>query len=82
MERKQDIFNFSSKTRLLTTRLLALVKWASSAAKVDKSVVSFCDKVKIQSKQPFRIFSRIKSNIVASSLAHHVISGKAIHAIY
>ena len=40
MERKTDIFNFSSRTRLLATRLLALVKWASSAAKVDKSVVS------------------------------------------
>lgn len=40
MERKQEIFNFSARTRLLAVRLLGLVKWASSAAKVDKSVVS------------------------------------------
>ncbi|CAG7734428.1 unnamed protein product [Allacma fusca] len=38
MERKQEIFNFAARTRLLAVRLLALVKWASSAAKVDKSV--------------------------------------------
>jgi len=38
MERKQEIFNFSARTRLLAVRLLGLVKWASSAAKVDKSV--------------------------------------------
>lgn len=41
MERKQEIFNFSARTRLLAVRLLGLVKWASSAAKVDKSVVWF-----------------------------------------
>lgn len=41
MERKQEIYNFAARTRLLGVRLLALVKWASSAAKVDKSVVSF-----------------------------------------
>jgi hypothetical protein len=44
MERKQEIYNFSNRTRLLAVRLLSLVKWASSAAKVDKSVVSFQDR--------------------------------------
>lgn len=36
MERKIEIFNFASRTRMLMIRLLALVKWASSASKVDK----------------------------------------------
>ena len=35
MERKEEIFNFSSRTRMLFVRLLALVKWASSAGKVE-----------------------------------------------
>lgn len=41
MERKVEIYNFSARTRQLFVRLLALVKWASSANKVDKSAVSF-----------------------------------------
>lgn len=40
MERKIEIYNFSARTRQLFIRLLALVKWASSASKVDKSAVS------------------------------------------
>ena len=40
MERKIEIYNFSARTRQLFVRLLALVKWASSASKVDKSAVS------------------------------------------
>jgi hypothetical protein len=42
MERKIEIYNFSARTRQLFVRLLALVKWASSASKVDKSAVSTC----------------------------------------
>jgi mediator of RNA polymerase II transcription subunit 14 len=34
MERKVEIFNFASRTRMLFIRLNALVKWASSASKV------------------------------------------------
>ena len=34
MERKIEIFNFASRTRMLLVRLLALVRWASSASKV------------------------------------------------
>lgn len=41
MERKIEIYNFSARTRQLFVRLLALVKWANSASKVDKSSVSF-----------------------------------------
>lgn len=39
MERKIEIYNFSARTRQLYVRLLALVKWANSASKVDKSGV-------------------------------------------
>ena len=46
MERKIEIFNFASRTRMLFVRLLALVRWASSASKVDKcaSIVMFLEK--------------------------------------
>ena len=45
-ERKVEIFNFASRTRMLFVRLLALVKWAGSASKVDKcvSIVNFCER--------------------------------------
>ncbi|GAB1598926.1 mediator of RNA polymerase II transcription subunit 14-like [Argonauta hians] len=36
MERKIEIVQFSQRTRQLFVRLLALVKWANSASKVDK----------------------------------------------
>ena len=35
-----EIYNFAARTRQLFIRLLALVKWANSASKVDKSAVS------------------------------------------
>ena len=45
-ERKVEIFNFASRTRMLFVRLLSLVKWAGSASKVDKcvSIVNFCER--------------------------------------
>ena len=45
-ERKIEIFNFASRTRMLFVRLLGLVKWAGSASKVDKcvSIVNFCER--------------------------------------
>lgn len=36
MERKVEIFNFASRTRMLFVRLMAVVKWASSASKGKK----------------------------------------------
>ena len=36
MERKVEIFNYSARTRMVLVRLLALVKWAGHASKVDK----------------------------------------------
>lgn len=46
MERKIEIFNYASRTRMLLIRLQALVKWASSASKVDKcvSIMAFCER--------------------------------------
>ncbi|XP_074034115.1 mediator complex subunit 14 isoform X2 [Leptinotarsa decemlineata] len=46
MERKIEIYNFSTRTRQLFVRLLALVKWANSASKVEKSarIMNFLDK--------------------------------------
>jgi hypothetical protein len=40
MCRKIEIVQFASRTRQLFVRLLALVKWANSASKVDKCAVS------------------------------------------
>ena len=40
MERKIEIVQFASRTRQLFIRLLAIVKWANSAGKVDKCAVS------------------------------------------
>ncbi len=40
MDRKIEIVQFASRTRQLFVRLLALVKWANSASKVDKCAVS------------------------------------------
>uniref|UniRef100_A0A671T2H7 Mediator of RNA polymerase II transcription subunit 14 n=1 Tax=Sinocyclocheilus anshuiensis TaxID=1608454 RepID=A0A671T2H7_9TELE len=39
MERKIEIVQFASRTRQLFVRLLALVKWASNAGKVEKCAV-------------------------------------------
>jgi mediator of RNA polymerase II transcription subunit 14 len=47
MERKIEIFNFASRTRMLFIRLNALVKWASSASKV--IVLFFCFFVVVES---------------------------------
>lgn len=46
VERKIEIVQFASSTRQLFVRLLALVKWAASATKVEKcaAIVGFLDK--------------------------------------
>ena len=46
MERKVMIFQYAARTRMLFVRLLALVKWASSASKVDKcnKIMDFLDR--------------------------------------
>lgn len=46
MERKIEIYQFANRTRQLFVRLLALVKWANSVSKVDKSanIIAFLSK--------------------------------------
>ncbi|XP_053200858.1 mediator of RNA polymerase II transcription subunit 14-like [Panonychus citri] len=46
IERKIEIISFANRTRQLFIRLLALVKWAGSASKVEKcsTIVAFLDK--------------------------------------
>lgn len=46
MERKLEVFGYASRTRMLLVRLLALVKWASSAGKVDKcnAIMAYLDR--------------------------------------
>ena len=59
MERKIEIVQFANRTRQLFVRLLALVKWAGSASKVEKcSVSSF----------PFMIISLIFKSIFLQSI--------------
>lgn len=53
MERKIEIYNYSARTRQLFVRLLALVKWANSASKVDKSAVSSLDSDSDRAVQKF-----------------------------
>lgn len=55
IERKIEIYTFSARTRQLFVRLLALVKWANSASKVDKSAVSICLIYIMSIKSPFFI---------------------------
>ncbi len=70
MERKIEIYNFSARTRQLFIRLLALVKWANSASKVDKSAVSL-DKIElIVNYNP-----SVKFDDVVLIPAHHELSG-------
>uniref|UniRef100_A0A2K6M246 Mediator of RNA polymerase II transcription subunit 14 n=1 Tax=Rhinopithecus bieti TaxID=61621 RepID=A0A2K6M246_RHIBE len=42
VERKIEIVQFASRTRQLFVRLLALVKWANNAGKVEKCAVRWC----------------------------------------
>lgn len=48
-----EIYNFAARTRQLFIRLLALVKWANSASKVDKSTVSLYKKANINNNKTF-----------------------------
>lgn len=44
LDRKIEIVQFASRTRQLFVRLLALVKWASNAGKVEKCAVRLSGK--------------------------------------
>lgn len=51
LDRKIEIYNYSARTRQLFIRLLALVKWANSASKVDKSSVCYALIILTHTKQ-------------------------------
>lgn len=73
MERKIEIYNFSARTRQLFIRLLALVKWANSASKVDKSAVSLTE---------IFMWNDFVFNVNAISIAaHHELPGQTINVI-
>ncbi|EEZ97239.1 Mediator of RNA polymerase II transcription subunit 14-like Protein [Tribolium castaneum] len=61
MERKVEIYNFATRTRQLFVRLLALVKWANSASKVEKSarIMGFLDKQSLLFVETADMLSRI-----------------------
>lgn len=61
MERKIEIYKFSARTRQLFVRLLALVKWASSATKVDRSahIMAFLDKQALLFVETADILARV-----------------------
>jgi mediator of RNA polymerase II transcription subunit 14 len=66
MERKVMIFQFASRTRMLFVRLLALVKWASSASKVDK-----CNKIMDFLDRQSSLFTDLQESMIKNSLQIH-----------
>ena len=71
MERKLEIYNFSARTRQLFIRLIALVKWANSVSKVDKSAVGFSF---------FSSFDRFAESF-SFFAEHHEFFGQTKHAV-
>ncbi|XP_071549261.1 mediator of RNA polymerase II transcription subunit 14 [Panulirus ornatus] len=73
MEKKVDIVQYAQKTRQLYVRLLALVKWAASASKVDKC----CHIMNLLEKQnnlftdtADKLYHMTKENLVRARLPH------------
>lgn len=73
MERKIEIYKFSARTRQLFVRLLALVKWASSATKVDRSahIMGFLDKQALLFVETADVLARVaRETLVHARLVH------------
>ncbi|XP_069951708.1 mediator of RNA polymerase II transcription subunit 14-like isoform X2 [Cherax quadricarinatus] len=73
MEKKVDIVQYAQRTRQLYVRLLALVKWAASASKVDKC----CHIMALLEKQNSlftdtadKLYHMTKENLVRARLPH------------
>lgn len=80
MERKIEIITFTNTTRQLFVRLLALVKWAASAGKVEKcaNIVNFLDKQSmlfVETADMFAVLSR--ETLVQTRLPSFHILGAA-----
>lgn len=69
MERKIEIYKFANRTRQLFVRLLALVKWANSASKVDKStqIMGFLDKQSLLFIDTADMLARVARETVVSA---------------
>ncbi|XP_028968942.1 mediator of RNA polymerase II transcription subunit 14 [Galendromus occidentalis] len=80
MERKMEVIAFTNTTRQLFVRLLALVKWAASAGKVEKcaNIVNFLDKQNmlfVETADMFAVMSR--ETLVQARLPSFHILGAA-----
>lgn len=82
LERKIEIYNFSARTRQLFIRLLALVKWANSASKVDKSSVS-ANQMPHNRLESVRneVFTILMQTISFPIAAYYELFGQAIDAL-
>lgn len=69
MDRKIDIIQFANRHRQLYVRLLGLVKWASSASKVEKcsQIMSFLDKQSMLFTETADILARLSRETLASA---------------
>lgn len=69
MERKIEIYNFTARTKQLFIRLLALVKWASSSSKVEKScdIMTFLDKQSMLFVDTADALSRISREMLVNA---------------
>ncbi|KAB7504808.1 Mediator of RNA polymerase II transcription subunit 14 [Armadillidium nasatum] len=73
LEKKIDIAQFAQRTRQLYVRLLALVKWAASASKVDKCchITNFLEKQNsLIIDTADKLFHMTKENLVNARLPH------------
>lgn len=78
MERKVEIVQFASRTRQLFIRLLALVKWASSATKVDKCSVSMAVYTLISPSQNAVVLKKISINPPSKKLCYFTIPNQIL----
>lgn len=69
MERKIEIMLFANRNRQLYVRLLGLVKWASSASKVEKcsQIVSFLDKQSVLFTETADILARLSRETLVTA---------------
>jgi mediator of RNA polymerase II transcription subunit 14 len=82
MERKIEIYKFSARTRQLFVRLLALVKWASSATKVDRSahIMAFLDKQALLFVETADVLARVaRETLVHARLVNPFHVGPVFH---
>ncbi|KAF2357663.1 Mediator complex subunit Med14 [Trinorchestia longiramus] len=73
MDKKIDIVKFAQRTRQLYVRLLALVKWAASASKVDKCchIMNFLEKQNsLLTDTADKLFHMTRESLMSARLPH------------